>query len=145
MKHISNKDLINYGIRLKHEQMENGELRFRLTSVDGSGYIRTVAGENGSWQNSHSHKKIKETYIIQSRWMAFAQLIDDKVNIKVYRQGDILTVNTNIIHNVYLPKGAVTHTIKHGTTEDVDWIACEEFDKKTKNLSEDEILSVSSK
>lgn len=139
---IEENELKNFGIHTKHEEMDNGELRFRLTANDGSGYIRTVAGRNGAWQNSHSHKFIRETYIVQSGWMALAQLINNNLEIKIYRPGDVLTIKIDVIHNVYLPKDAVTHTVKHGKTKDTDWLPNKEFDNKTKLLCEKDILKM---
>ncbi len=38
-----------HGVSAEHERMPNGEFRFRLKSSDGSGYVRTVACEQGAW------------------------------------------------------------------------------------------------
>lgn len=126
-----------YGITTKHEIMDNGELRFRMLSDDGSAYIRTVAGDTGAWQNSHYHKQVKETYIVQEGWFAYAELIDGKLVGHVYERDGSVTTQPNIVHNVYLPKGAVIHTVKHGNTRDRDWWASEQFDRMTKNISEE--------
>ncbi len=137
---IKQEDIAKYGISSKHEQMNNGELRFRLTADDGSGYIRTVAGKNGAWQNSHLHKLNRETYIVQSGWMVLAELRNNKVVLNIFKPSDVVSTEPGIIHNVYLPSGAVIHTVKHGSTSEKDWTPNEEFDKRTKILDEEEIL-----
>lgn len=142
MRKIEDKELAKFGVRTKHEEMDNGELRFRLTSDDGSGYIRTVAGKTGAWQNSHSHNYIQETYIVQSGWMAFAQLRHSAIQVRVFKPGEVLTIERNVVHNVYLPQGAITHTVKHGSCRGADWIADEEFDRQTKALSERDVLQL---
>ena len=133
----------DYGITSHHEAMENGELRFRLRSADGSAYIRTVAGTDGAWQNSHFHKSVKETYIVQKGWMAFASQIDGKLSIAIVQTGEEFTTEPFVTHNVYLPAGAVIHTVKHGATNENDWFSDIEFDKATKHLSEEEIMRLS--
>src|SRR5690242_10293711 len=79
MRQLSDKDAESLGIVTRHEQMDNGEYRFRLLASDGSAYSRTVAGDRGAWQNSHSHNTARETYIVQSGWMAFAQRGESEV------------------------------------------------------------------
>jgi len=132
----------DYGITCRHELMENGELRFRLNSEDGSAYIRTVSGETGAWQNSHFHKSVRETYIVQNGWMAFASLVDSRLSLSVLRIGDVITTEPFIAHNVYLPSGAVIHTVKHGYSQEKDWFGDKELDKKTKHLTEDDIAKL---
>ena len=129
-----------YGITSFHEKMENGELRFRLKSNDGSAYIKTVAGEKGEWQNSHYHKFLKETYIVQAGWMAIAKLINGKVCINLYRPGDVVTIEPFVIHNVYLAAKSIIHTVKQGVSGNDDWAPCGDMDKITRNLTEDDIL-----
>jgi len=145
MGKINTEDLASYGIILNHEKMENGELRFRLMGKDGSGYIRTVAGKQGAWQNSHYHKQIMETYIVQSGWMALAELLNGKLKLHVLRPGEIVTTKPGVVHNIYLPKGAVIHTVKHGKCTAEDWNPSEEFDKQTKKISEKEIFQMINK
>jgi hypothetical protein len=128
-----------YGISTKHEKMNNGELRFRLLCEDGSAYIRTVAGDQGAWQNSHHHKSVKETYIVQEGWMAYAEMREGVFIGTVYGKDASVTTQPGIVHNVYLPQGAVIHTVKHGIALDRDWHVSEEFDEMTKSLSEVDI------
>lgn len=128
-----------YGIMTKHEKMDNGELRFRLLCEDGSAYIRTVAGDQGAWQNSHYHQSVKETYIVQEGWMAYAEMREGALVGTVYVKDASVTTQPSIVHNVYLPEGAVIHTVKHGIALERDWHASEKFDEMTKNLSEVDI------
>jgi hypothetical protein len=44
----------NYGIKTKHNEMDNGQLRFRLEKDDGTKYVLTIEGNNRAWQDSHS-------------------------------------------------------------------------------------------
>lgn len=130
-----------YGVTCPHERMPNGELRFRLASSDGSAYIKTVSTPNSGWQNSHYHKHVYETYIVQSGWMALASLRDGRIVIEKFTQGDVVTTKLDEPHNVYLPANAVIHTVKHGRSEVRDWWPVAELDGRTKNLTEAEILA----
>ena len=56
-----------YGIETDHERMPNGDLRFRMYGRDGNGYVRTISGPVGAWQNSHFHQQIRETFIVEIR------------------------------------------------------------------------------
>lgn len=132
-----------HGITVRHQEMDNGEFRFRLLKQDGTAYIRTEASENGAWQSSHYHNLIKETYIVQRGWIAYAELINDNRKISVYRAGDLFTTQPRIVHNVYMPANAVIHTVKHGEADNEDRITNEttrEFDKDIKVLTVEQIL-----
>lgn len=140
MRQLSDEDAATLGVQTRHEQMDNGEYRFRLTSTDGSAYSRTVGGDRGAWQNSHFHESVRETYIVQSGWMAFAQRIAQKVTLQVYRPGQLLTTEPRVSHNVYLPAGAVIHTVKYDGTNVSDWHADAELDRVTKAITEDQMV-----
>jgi hypothetical protein len=130
-----------HGIEERHERMANGELRFRLMAGDGSGYIRTIASDAGGWQNSHYHKMILETYIVQSGWAGFVELVDGDTVWLVLRSGDVYTTQPYVAHNVYLPANTVLHTVKHGdTTAEADWHGSPELDTLTKSVAESEVL-----
>jgi hypothetical protein len=138
---ISDADAANlYGIRTNHEQMPNGQLRFRLTSDDGEGYILTTAGKTGAWQKAHYHSALRETYIVELGWMAIAEEVEGDIAITIYRQNDVITTRPKIVHNVYLPSDAVIHTVKQGSTGKRDWHENPEFSVRTAMLSEKEIL-----
>jgi hypothetical protein len=130
-----------YGVTTSHSRMDNGELRFRLVSTDGSAYVRVEATTDSGWQNSHYHRTILETYILQKEWAAFAELEDGEVTFRIMRPGDVYTTRPGISHNVYLPADAVILTVKHGgPTEGNDWYSDESLDSKTKHISEEQIL-----
>lgn len=124
--------------------MDNGEMRFYLESLtDHSSYVRTEMPQNEKgWQNSHSHKGIIETFVVQSGWIGFVELhADHTLGLRVYKNGEVFTTEPGKAHNVYMPAGAVIHTIKHGDCSDPkDWIASPELDALTKSLTEEEIL-----
>lgn len=139
-KSLTGNDARDRGIEARHEQMENGELRFRLMARDGSGYIRTIGPPEGGWQNSHYHDSVMETYIIQKGWVAFVELVDDCLLWRRLEEGDVHTTRAKIAHNVYVPAGIVMHTVKHGASEvNNDWFASADLDGRTKHLSEQEI------
>ena len=139
MRQLNDKDAAALGVSTHHEQMDNGEYRFRLMASDGTAYVRTVAGDRGAWQNSHFHETVRETYIVQSGWMAFAQRKGQEVTLQVYRQSQLLTTEPRVSHNVYLPAGAVIHTVKYGVASESDWHADAELDRVTKSITEDQI------
>lgn len=140
MATISPDDARSLGITTSHESMENREMRFRLMATDGSAYIRTVAGASGAWQNSHLHRNLRETYIVQSGWMVLVELRDGKEAFLRLLPGEVASTTPGVAHNVYLPGGAVIHTVKHGATVEKDWVSWPELDALTKALSERELL-----
>ena len=133
--------LSKYGISASHEQMGNGELRFRLMGSDGNGYIRTVAS-SACWQNAHFHKVTAETYIVERGWMALAYEGPCRaISILFYEPGQIVTTEILRPHNIYLPAGGLIHTVKHGSlAAQSDWYAAPDFDIKTQSLSEDDLI-----
>ncbi|TVZ05038.1 hypothetical protein EAS64_10480 [Trebonia kvetii] len=83
-----------------------------------------------------------ETYIVQDRWLAFAELDGDGIRLWIMRQGDVYTTRPGVSHNVYLPAYAVTHVVKHGGDgRGDDWFGDPFLDSKTKDLSEEQILA----
>lgn len=118
---ISSVDAKNkFGISTLHHKMENGEFRFRLKKSDGTAYIRTESDNVGAWQESHFHKHVQETYIVQRGWIAYAEVVGGKINLSVYCEGELFTTQPNIIHNVYMASHSVIHTVKHGRSEVYD-------------------------
>jgi hypothetical protein len=135
----------DFGIATNHERMENGELRFRLTSGDGNGYALTVASESGGWQNSHSHSSFQEMYIVESKWMALATANPSggKPCIQILTEGKSVVTPLGQIHNVYLPSKAVIHTVRFGNRgPNPRWEGSPSFDEQTKGLSESQILAL---
>ncbi len=149
MKDLTFEECKELGINFPCNLMDNGEYRFRLMDNSenaGWGYILTKmpADVSGGWQNSHYHKGAKETYIVQSGWMGFAELLpDSEASIKIYKSGEVFTTEPGHAHNVYMAAGSVIHTVKHGDCSlGKDWFASPELDEKTKHLSEEKILSL---
>jgi len=141
----SDAALKDYGVRCFHNRNKRtGEVRFRLLSErDETAYIRTVSGPSGAWQQSHYHSKVRETYIVQSGWIGYAELGQAGPRYLVYREGQMFTVPPEVIHNVYMPQGAVIHTIKHGKAVGEERLVnnrTKEFDQVTARVSEEELL-----
>jgi hypothetical protein len=127
--------------------MENGEKRFRFKMPDGTAYIRTEAGEVGAWQNAHHHKGVRETYIVQDGWMAYAECRNDAFYFEVCGEGRVFTSEPGIDHNVFLPAGAVIHTVQHGHAvgnpekKNNDWFpSSAEFDEWSKSIGIDALI-----
>jgi mannose-6-phosphate isomerase-like protein (cupin superfamily) len=96
------------GVSTGHSEMPNGELRFRLKHVDGTAYSRTEASASGGWQNSHYHRTVRETYIVQRGRMAFAELVDGDLKVRIFGPNEICTTEPNVSHNVYLFRNSVS-------------------------------------
>jgi mannose-6-phosphate isomerase-like protein (cupin superfamily) len=137
-----------HGITTFHNEMPNGEFRFRLKKNDGTAYIRTEAGKQGAWQKSHFHRHVSETYIVEIGWIACASKIDSVRRIEIFKPGDLFTTEPGVIHNVYMSANSVIHTVKHGQAVDEDRTTnseTEAFDKITETLkSETELLLMDS-
>jgi len=128
------------GVWTHHSEMPNGEVRFRLRHDDGTAYSRTEAADRGSWQKSHHHRTVRETYITQRGRMAFADLIDGALRIRVFGPNEICTTEPNVPHNVYLYRDTVIHTVKHGVEGSAaDWHADPSLDKMVHHLNEVDI------
>lgn len=132
------------GIVFPCSRMENGEYRFRLMREGqdmGYGYILTeMPPDSCGWQKSHHHKGVMETFIVQSGWIAYAELVDGKVTIRVCKPGEMFTSMPGVPHNVYMPAAAVIHTVKHGDSSiKRDWFGNPELDALVNHFSEDDI------
>jgi mannose-6-phosphate isomerase-like protein (cupin superfamily) len=159
MPKLTVDELVSKGFAIGGEQMENGELRARLTIPGGSGYIWTEPPKDvkPAWQNAHFHKGVKETYVVERGRMAIAFMADDEDSpigdegiacwVRMFRAGDVVTTKPDEAHNVYLFPGSAIHTVKHG--EPIGnpekggadwWPAPAEFDVWTKGLGEQDIL-----
>ncbi len=135
---IEDSELEKYGIRFCHERMDNGELRFRLISGDGSSYIRCEnASESFVWENSHSHSALREMIIVQRGELVFAQYENGRASFRLLRAGDYAVTCPHIPHNDGLSARTVVHTVKFGETENGDWLPSPELDALTKPLSEE--------
>ncbi len=139
MKKIDDSRLSEFGVKTNHEVMDNGEKRFRLIGSDGSSYIRTEASSDSGWQNSHYHTVIKELYLVQSGSIIFVQLIDGRLDIKKYSEGEFCISEPMVPHNCYMFPNAITHTIKFGDCSTSDWIASLELDEMIKNIDVEDL------
>jgi hypothetical protein len=133
------------GIVFPCDQMDNGENRYRLMKNGddaGFGYILTeMPASGGAWQNSHYHKGVKETYIVQKRWIASAELVKGEVVIRIHRENDAFMTEPEVHHNIYMPSGAVIHTVKHGDCSiQPDWFPSPVLDELTKQMGETEMF-----
>lgn len=149
MQQISpEKASTDHGVTTGHNRMPNGELRFRLIKADGTAYIRTEADDTGGWQESHYHKFVQETYIVQKGWVAFAQYENKRFTLEIFVEGQSFTTQPYIAHNVYMPGKSIIHTVKHGIGRGNDrhTDGTEFFDKMCTSLSnEKDILEKSYK
>lgn len=151
---LSSEEAVKNGMLPNNdEQMANGEYRYRRMHEDGSGYIRTVAGPEGAWQNSHYHTGVREFIAVQKGWMAFVRMIKRvdlpaHASLQIVREGESIISEPNVSHNIYMPAGAVTHCVKFGdagaekVSGKADWHADTDLDDIVKQMSEGELLKV---
>ena len=106
-----------YRIKMNHALFDNGELRFRLESYsDKTSYIRTVSVDKSYWQESHVHSYLRETYIVQEGWIVYATLSNkNKYTIMKYGVNEQFTTYPDTVHSIFMSKGSVIHTVKHGS------------------------------
>lgn len=139
MKQLSDKDADSYGIRTIHHEMENGEMRFRLVSENGSSYILTKSSVHNGWQNSHVHYQKREFYIVEKGFAFIALLVGNEVKIEKLRENDSLSIPVGVAHNVLMSDNAILHTVKFGT-QDEDWNGCPELDELLSDFEADDFL-----
>ncbi len=146
MRSISPEEAASkHGITTRHDEMDNGEVRFRLEKQDGVAYIRTEASALGGWQQSHSHVTATETYIVQRGWIAHASLLGDAPQIFLVPAGESVTSPPGMVHNIYMPANSVMHTLKHGDASSGEAVRNEEsnlLDERTLRLSEGQLLKL---
>lgn len=121
-------------VSLNCQQMDNGEIRYRMLGSDGSTYIRTEASDHSGWENSHYHKALRELYLVSSGWILIAVPEGDGVKITRLEAGETYLTQPGVPHNVYMSPFAVTHTVKFGSTEYSDWYPCLELDDKISRM-----------
>lgn len=134
-------EIADAGFTSDARRMDNGELRIRLRASGKSTYIRTEDIAEGAWQNAHRHRGVRETYFVERGWIASAEESDGVRVVRVHFAGDVFTSQPNIDHNVYLPPGAVIHTVQYGEAVGNpdrgghDWYPADEaFDAWSKSL-----------
>lgn len=132
MRKVILSESADHRITASFEEMQNGELRFRLMDGDRNGYIRTIAGHGGGWQNSHHHASAFETYIVERGWIAVATLENGELKIRICEPGGVFTIPPGIAHNLYLCRELTIHTVKHGSVgAGPDWISDKVLDEMT--------------
>ncbi|MGR6543379.1 hypothetical protein [Paenibacillus tundrae] len=144
MKMISLEEAKSLGVETAYHLMDNGEKRFRLINNDGSSYIRTEGSEKGAWQNSHYHQALKELYVVQQGWIAYAELDEqNQLSLRILKEDDSVMVPPLRPHNIYMSSLAVTHVIKFGGDCEIkpDWFASPQLDLLTKHISEIDLLT----
>lgn len=141
---LSVEECKRLGVTFPSARMGNGEYRFRCSDKNGYGYALTkMPADSSGWQNSHFHKSVIETYVVQSGWIGFATLEtpSNTMKLALYQTGEVVTTKINQAHNVFLSSGAVIHTVKHGDcTIPNDWFASPELDAQSEQLSEQDLL-----
>lgn len=130
------KEVRSYGVDANHGKMLNGELRFRFSFRDGTGFIRTHAGKKGGWQKSHQHLRVTETHVIQRGRGILVELKRGALHYKLVGPGEVITAKSKIPHTMYLAPNTVILSVKYGTkTNAVDWVACPDLDQLIKGIS----------
>ena len=74
MRKLTNDQALEFGVQPVHHQMNNGELRFRLTRDTGSSYILALGTNQSGWQSSHIHHRKREFYIVEQGWILTSAL-----------------------------------------------------------------------
>ena len=129
------------GVTTLHEEMDNGELRFRLRARDGSSYIRTQSAPHSGWQNSHLHRFVHELNVIQQGAMVVVEEREGALSIRVIRTGEFYLCPLNVPHNSYMAPDTVAHTVKYGTDlPQADWVPCPHLDEVCRTLDPEAIL-----
>lgn len=132
MLKLTDKQALEFGIQPVHHQMDNGELRFRLTRDTGSSYILTLSAEQSGWQSSHVHLRKREFYIVEQGWIVLVLRQSEQLTFRRLGPNDSFMLPPGLPHNVYLSEGSVLHTVKYGSA-DADWEAAPELDEKLRH------------
>jgi len=138
---LTEKEALTHGISTHHEQMDNGELRFRLIANDGSSCVRIQAPDSGRWQNSHFHEALSELYVVQKGWIVFVEYgrATGTCSFQKIQTGETCLSRADVPHNVYLTVDSAHYCVKFGALAANDWIAFPALDELTKHLSEEDI------
>lgn len=117
MREFDQSRFKKYGISTNGSVMDNGEVRFRLFSANSS-YIRTEAGKDDGWQNSHYHNEQVEMYIVETGEVLLATRVDGEVVTCLYKAGEYFSVPPMVEHCVKMMSGSITHCVKFGGNAD---------------------------
>ena len=102
MRKLTDKQALEFGIQPVHHQMDNGELRFRLTRDTGSSYILTLSADQSGWQFSHVHHQKREFYIVEQGWIVLALRQSEQLTFRRLGPDDSFMLPPGLPHNVYL-------------------------------------------
>ena len=100
MLKLTDKQALEFGIQPVHHQMDNGELRFRLTRDTGSSYILTLSAEQSGWQSSHVHLRKREFYIVEQGWIVLALRQSEQLTFRRLGPNDSFMLPPGLPHNV---------------------------------------------
>lgn len=139
---LTTDEVAQTGVTTCHERMPNGELRFRMMGPEGDGYVRTIAVPGSGWQRAHYHSGIVETYVVQAGWLVLATLRQGRVTLERVVEGQVVSTEPGVPHNVYLPAGSVVHTVKHGKSDVRDWLPHPMLDTMTHGLQESDLVEI---
>ncbi len=125
-----------HGVKVNIDIMNNNEERLRFIDFENnSSYIKTISKDNAYWQKSHYHKQTKEVYIVIEGNITIAEKMGSKVQMIKVEKGNGHLVNKGVVHNVYMDKGTVVHTLKlSDNIVDKDWYSDIELDTLLKNI-----------
>ena len=132
MRQLSDKEANDYGVHTVHHEMDNGELRFRLTNNSGSSYILTKSTACNGWQRAHIHYRKSEIYIVEEGAVIIALLKDNELKLRRLCRGETLSVDVGTPHNVFMYENTLLHTIKFGCSDE-DWNEAPELDELIKS------------
>jgi|GEM_PF-3193128 len=130
------------GLELGRKE-DDDEVRHSVSLPDGSKWIVTRS-KRPHWQNAHFHKGLTETYVVQQKWMVAATHwnglpLKRPNSVQKFNKSKIVSFAPGLQHNIYLPEGALIHTIKTGKAvsnpdkqSGADWWEAEDLDVWTK-------------
>ena len=132
---LSEQEVSARGIMLRHEKMDNGELRFRLAAPDGTCYIRCENPGGETWENSHSHAALQEWTVVQKGPVIYAEQYGEKTVYRLLDTWDTVITTPGIPHNICMGPDSVILTVKFGDCASPDWVPSELLDRRTKPLT----------
>lgn len=129
MKYIIEDDyLIENNISMSIEKMPNTEIRYRLKIDENTLYSITKSGDKLSWQNSHYHKYCNELYIVQKGKLVMITKDNNKICSKVMKRGEIINIQPNVSHNLYMIEDTEICVLKYGDIKPDDWYCDKSLD-----------------
>ena len=130
------------GVTCNHQEMENGERRFRLLGPDGSGYIRCENPGGPVWENSHLHHTTREFILVQQGPVICAVYRQGKAVLRLLETGDCFCPDPGVPHDLCMGAGAVVHAVKYGSCPAGDWAPSPELDMCVRKLSWEQALQL---